>query len=219
MSDVDRRIAAIGQSPVLAVLSGPSGVGKDTVVGLLEQSGHDVVRIVTYTTRAPRAGEVPGKDYHFVDDAVYHRLLTEDALIEHATVYDYCYGIPRQPIAERLAAGRDALLRVDVQGALTVKARVPSAVLVFLAPPSLAALEGRLRGRRTEDEAKLAIRLGAARDEIALLDRFDHAIVSHDGNPQAAAEALRSILVAERLRVHPGRPLEELRAFRLSVAG
>ena len=217
--DVEAAIAQAGRSPVLAVLSGPSGVGKDTVVACLERSGHDFVRIVTYTTRLPRKGERHGVDYWFVSQDQYDQLLADDALIEHAVVYErYCYGVPRQPIEEALSVGRDVLLRIDVQGALTIKERIPSAVLVFLAAPSLAAQEARLRRRGQDDEDAIQRRLTTAQRELEMLDAFRYLIVSRDGEPEAAAEELRAILCAERRRVHPGRPLEEVRAFRLTTA-
>lgn len=215
-SSVDALLATVGRSPVLAVLSGPSGVGKDTVVACLARAGHDFVRVVTYTTRPRAEHERQGVDYWFLDDpAEFQRLLADDALIEHATVYGFDYGVPRQPIEEALGAGRDVVLRIDVQGALTIKSRIPSAVLVFLAAPSLAAQEARLRQRGRDSDETIRRRLATAERELSLIDEFQYVIISRDGAPEAAADELRAILRAERHRVRPGRPLEELRAFSL----
>ncbi|MCS6801718.1 MAG: guanylate kinase [Chloroflexota bacterium] len=214
--DVDAVLTNVGRSPVLAVLSGPSGVGKDTILACLARTGHDFVRVVTYTTRPRAAHEQHGVDYWFIEDPQeYQRLLAEDALIEHANVYGYDYGVPRKPIEEALSAGRDVLLRIDVQGALTIKSRIPSAVLIFLAAPSLAAQEARLRQRGRDDEETIRRRLATAERELQLIDAFHYVIISRDGAPEAAAEEIRAILIAERHRVQPGRPLDELRAFRL----
>jgi guanylate kinase len=221
MSDAafDARLAAAGTVPLLAVLSGPSGVGKDTLVHRLAELGQDFDRVVTYTTREPRAGETHGVDYWFIDQAEYDRLLRNDALIEHAMVYgDYCYGVPREPVEAGLAAGRDVVLRIDVQGALTIRQRVPSSVLVFLAAPSLAAQEERLRERGTDDEASIIRRLERAREEMTKIDAFDYLLISPDDRPERAAADFRAILIAERWRVRAGNALDEVRAVSLASA-
>jgi guanylate kinase len=215
---IDQVLGRVGRVPVLAVLTGPSGVGKDTVVRELARSGHPFVRVVTCTTRPPRPGERHGVDYWFVSVAEYAQLLASNALIEHAEVYGFSYGVPRQPIADALRAGQDVLLRIDVQGALTIKQRIPSAVLVFLAAPSLAAQEERLRRRQTDDEEKIRRRLETARAELAQIDCCDYLIISEDGQPERAAGLLRAVLVAERHRRSRGDPLAELEAFSLMAA-
>ena len=131
---------------------------------------------VSATTRAPRAGEVDGRDYHFISPEAFDNLITADAFLEWANVYDHQYGTLGRPIDLARAEGRSVLMELDVQGALAVKARIPDAVLVFLVPRDEAQLEERLRARGTEDEATLQRRLAAAREEMAQADRFDHVV-------------------------------------------
>jgi guanylate kinase len=162
----------------LTVLSGPSGVGKRSVIAEVRASHPQVWLSVSVTTRRPRPGEVDGVDYHFVDDAEFDRLVAEGALLEHALFAGHRYGTPRAPIEQRLAAGLPALLEVELQGARQVRRAMPGALLVFLAPPSFAELVSRLVGRGTEDPAEIERRLAAARVELAAEGEFDEVVVN-----------------------------------------
>lgn len=162
----------------LTVLSGPSGAGKGTVVAELRRAHPDVWLSVSVTTRAPRPGEVDGVDYHFVDGAEFDRLRAQGELLEWAEFAGNRYGTPRRPVLERLAAGKPALLEVDLQGARQVRAAMPEARLVFLAPPSWAELVRRLAGRGTERPEVIERRLTAAKVELAAEKEFDVTLVN-----------------------------------------
>jgi guanylate kinase len=169
------------------VISGPSGVGKGTVVRRLLSRRADLTYSVSCTTRAPRAGEVPGADYRFVSADAFARLVDEGAFLEWAEVFGHRYGTLAAPILEALDVGRDVIAEIDIQGARTIRQAMPDAVLVFLVPPSEEELARRLRARRTEDADELARRLAAARDEMAERSWFDHLVVNDDVD-RAAAE-------------------------------
>lgn len=176
----------------LTVLSGPSGVGKGTVVVAVRGLAPHVWVSVSCTTRAPRPGEIDGVAYHFVDRTEFARLVAEGALLEHAEFAGNRYGTPRQPVLEHLAAGIPTLLEIDLQGARQVRAAMPDAQFVFLAPPSLDVLARRLGGRGTESAAALAERLTQARVELAAEPEFDHVIVN--GEVEQAAADLAALL-------------------------
>jgi guanylate kinase len=160
------------------VLSGPSGVGKRSVIAEVRRSRPDVWLSVSVTTRRPRAGEVDGVDYHFVDDATFDGLVARGELLEHATYAGNRYGTPRRAIDERLAAGEPALLELELQGARQVRTAMPDALLVFLAPPSFDELVARLIGRGTEAPEEVARRLAAAEVELAAVSEFDTVVVN-----------------------------------------
>ena len=162
----------------LTVLSGPSGVGKSTVVAELNRSCPQIWISVSVTTRKPRTGEVDGREYHFVDDNEFDRLVASGALLEWARFAGNRYGTPRAPLNEKLQAGVSCLLEIDVAGARQVRRAAPGARLVFLAPPSWDELVRRLTGRGTESPAVLARRLAAARDELAAAGEFDVTLVN-----------------------------------------
>lgn len=164
----------------LVVVSGPSGVGKGTVVGRLLEALDDVVLSTSVTTRPRRPGEVDGREYRFVDDGTFDRLVEGDDLLEWAEYAGNRYGTPRGPVEEQLEAGRTVLLEIEVQGARQIRDRTPHAVLIFLLPPSTEELARRLGGRGTEDEEVRARRLAAAREELRAADEFDHAVVNDD---------------------------------------
>lgn len=174
------------------VLSGPSGVGKGTVVAAARAADPHLWVSVSVTTRAQRPGEVDGVHYHFISDEQFDQLIAKGGLLEWAAFAGNRYGTPGEPVHQRLAAGLPALLEIELVGARQVHAAQPGALMVFLAPPSLAELEARLRGRGTEDEAAIARRLARARDELAAAAEFDEVIVNNDV-AQAAAE-LQSLL-------------------------
>ena len=183
---------------MLLVISGPSGVGKGTIVKQLMERDPSIVFSVSATTRAPREGEVNHKDYHFVTDEEYDRLLSEDAFLEHAEVHAHRYGTLKSEVEERIARGQNVLLDIDTQGALQVMEKAPDAVSVFILPPSFQELERRLRGRQTETEADIQRRLGNARDEVKLLPRYTYALVNDD--LALACDTLEHIVRAEKQR-------------------
>jgi len=198
-----------GERGMLLVVAGPSGVGKGTLIsGLLEH--HPRIELsVSCTTRGPRAGEVDGREYDFVTEAEFERMRGDGELLETAVVHgrDH-YGTPRMPIEDALAAGRDIVLEIDYQGARSVRAAMPQAVLVFVAPPTIEALKARLSGRNTESPPELARRLRSARTEIANLEMFQYIIVND--RLDEAIDALEAIYLAERqrLRATPWRGLQ-----------
>jgi guanylate kinase len=199
-----------GSHPLLVVLSGPSGVGKDTVLAELRNLDFEFARVVTYTTRKIRDKEIPGFDYNFIDDDEFNALATKRFFVETEINYGQGqYGTPIEPIAHALRSGHDAILRVDVKGSLTIRRKVPDSVLIYLAPPSFDALESRMRGRKSEDEERLQCRLETAKNELASAHLFDYLIVSEEGGALKAATELQAILTAERLRIQSGRPSVE----------
>jgi guanylate kinase len=176
----------------LTVLSGPSGVGKGTVVAKVRERYPRIWVSVSCTTRAPRPGERPDREYRFVSRAEFERMIAAGELLEHAEFTNNLYGTPRAPVQQRLAAGTPALLEIDLQGARQVRLALPAARLVFLAPPSLAELERRLTGRGTEPDDVVAERLARAAVEMRAAGEFD-AIIVNDDVERAAAELVTLI--------------------------
>ncbi|GDY28876.1 guanylate kinase [Gandjariella thermophila] len=179
--------------PRLTVVSGPSGVGKSSVLAELRRLRPDVFFSVSVTTRAPRPGEVDGVHYHFVDRDTFHRMLAAGELLEHAEYAGNLYGTPRRPVEETLAAGTPAVLEIELQGARQVRRAMPEAQLVMLAPPSWEALVDRLAGRGTEDSEVVRRRLDVAREELAAAEEFDAVVVNTD--VRAAAAELLTLVV------------------------
>ncbi len=190
----------------MVVITGPSGVGKDSVIAEMRAQGGSFHFVVTATDRPRRPNEVDGVDYLFVSTAEFERMIQEDELIEHAFVYHQHKGVPKAQVREALAAGQDVVMRVDVQGALTVQQRLPGAATVFLAPPSLEALAHRLEARDTDDPAQTATRLQTAQAELALVENFDYVVVNWEGKLAQAAAQVLAILTAEKQRTRR-RPL------------
>jgi len=191
-------MADAGAGPLLVVITGPSGVGKDSLRARMKALGRPYHFAITATTRAPRADEVEGIDYYFISDQQFDDMLARGEFLEHATVYDQRKGVPRPPVREALAAGRDVIMRTDVQGARYIKSVCPGAVTVFVQPPSWEEMEWRLRSRGTDGEEQLALRLRVAREELAAADEFDYTVVNDDLN--ACVDEIEGILAAERAR-------------------
>jgi guanylate kinase len=196
-------IASRSKSPLLIVLSGPSGVGKDAVLTRLRESGYPLCYITTMTTRLQRPNEEDGVDYHFVSEAKFQEMLVGSALMESANVYGNWYGIPRAVVKEALDHGEDAIIKIDVQGAETIRKIAPQAVFIFLTAPSMEELSNRLRKRLTESPNQLAVRLTTAKEEMKQLSLFDYVVVNREGEIDEAVSRIEAIIIAEKCRVNP----------------
>ncbi|HET9110030.1 MAG TPA: guanylate kinase [Ktedonobacterales bacterium] len=194
------------QTPLLIVLSGPSGVGKTTLTRHLVGQGWTGHVMVTVTTRRPRPGEEDGVHYHFRTAEQFHEMLQRNELLEHAEVHGNWYGVPSTMVRERLDAGQDVILTIDPQGAQTVRSKVEDAVFIFLAPESLDVLTRRVDNRGHDSPEQRALRLLNAEREMAELPKYDYLIVNQEGRLDEAANQLRAILCAEHSRVFPRRP-------------
>jgi len=187
---------------MLVVISGPSGVGKDAILEVLRRlpghEGHHYV--VTCTTRGRRPGEVDGQSYHFIEPDRFHALRAAGELLEANEVHGNWYGTPRRQVADALAAGRHAILKIDVQGADVVRARVPDALLIFIAPPSVDALLERLTSRATETADELALRQRNAAAEMARQKDYDYVVVNETGELTRTAERIGEIIALEGAR-------------------
>lgn len=202
---MDEYIALPEHPPLLVIVSGPSGVGKDAALKRMRQLDYPFYFLVTNTTRPKRPEEIEGVDYHFIAKEQFTSMEQQGEFLEHAVVYGYDYGNSRREVKEALARGQDVIMRIDVQGAATIKRLVPDAVFIFMLPPSIEKLEARLRKRRTEPEDYLRIRLHAARLEMNEVDKFDYAIVNEDDALDETADLIYAIIRAEKCRVRPRR--------------
>ncbi len=189
--------------PLLIVISGPSGVGKDSVLQQMQARGIPFHFVITATSRPPRPNEVDGVDYFFLSEAVFRDMIARDELLEHALVYGQHKGIPKQQVREALASGKDVVMRLDVQGAATVRRLVPEAVLIFLSAASEEELLARLRRRRTDSEAQLQERIRMAQAEMQRMAEFDYVVVNREDALDEAVQQILAIIVAEHSRVHP----------------
>lgn len=189
--------------PLLLILSGPSGVGKDTVARrLIERRPNSFYFVVTATTRPPRPDEVHGVDYMFVSNDEFARMIETNELLEYAIVYNDYKGIPKQQIRDALASGRDVILRVDVQGAHTVRRLVPNSVSVFLTTRTEEGLVNRLQRRKQDTAEGMALRTATARQEMKRMQEFDYCVVNPEGHPEVAVDRVLSIIDAEHCRVN-----------------
>ena len=187
-------------NPLLVVISGPSGVGKDTVIALMREKMPECRFAVTATTRERRDDEVDGEHYFFYSEETFRRMIADGELMEWAEVYGNLYGVPRRQIAEALESGVDVIVKTDVQGAATIKRIEPRALLVFLAPPEMDALFARLASRMTESPDDFDVRRSTAVSEMGAAASFDCVVVNHDGRVKETVEEIRAIIAAERAR-------------------
>ena len=190
-------------TPLLIVISGPSGVGKDSVLHGLKQQGLPFRFVPTMNTRPRRPNEVDGVDYYFVTTEQFISMLERGELLEHAVVYGDYKGIAKQPIREALASGQDVILRVDVQGAATIKRLIPQAIFIFLATGSEEELVERLSRRKTETPDSLRLRIATAREEMHRIPEFDYVIVNHEDRLDKTVQSVIGIIRAEHCRVQP----------------
>ena len=200
---VDPDFGTYAPEPLLIVVSGPSGAGKDTVVQRMQERGLPFHFVVTATTRSKRAGEAHGHDYWFVSKEEFARMIEHNELIEYAIVYDDYKGIPRAQVREALASGQDVVMRLDVQGAETIRKLVPDALLIFITTESEEELVKRLNARDTETPDSLAIRIATARKELKRVQVFDYVIVNREFHLEETVNTIRAIIEAEHHRVNP----------------
>ena len=189
--------------PLLVVFSGPSGVGKDAVLARMKKLGRPFHYVITATTRPKRAGEKNGVDYHFLSRKEFQQMVDKHQFLEWANVYGNYYGVPKDEITSALSKGVDTIVKVDVQGAATIKEILPQSVFIFLTPSSVEELEKRLKRRRSESSEDLALRLERAKGEIKSLPLFDYVITSRQNKLDEVVSQIDAIVAAEKRRVKP----------------
>ncbi len=190
-------------NPLLIVISGPSGIGKDAVVGLLRKTNPDTHFVITMNSRPPRPDEVDGRDYFFVSRETFEAMIEADELLEHANVYSDYKGIPKAQVREALASGKDVIMRLDVQGAMTIRRICPDAILIFLTASSRDEWVNRLLERRSETPEELELRFNTAALEFAMMDQFDYLVVNSDQHLDKTIEDIQAIIRAEHMRTTP----------------
>ncbi len=193
--------------PLVIVLSGPSGAGKDAVLGHLKNAAVSFFHVTTLTTRPIRPGEHDGRDYHFTTDANFKAAVAEGGMLEYAEVYGNWYGVPKAPVRLALSRGQDVVIKVDIQGAATIKKLVPEAVFIFLTTPTVSELETRLRERKTETTADMELRLKTANREMSAITGFDYVVYNPRNGINQAVTDIAAIIKAEKCRVQPRRAI------------
>ena len=188
--------------PLLIVLSGPSGAGKDAVLGRMKELGYPLKFITTVTTRPQRANERDNIDYHFVSTERFQEMVSGNELLEWANVYGNWYGVPKQPVKQALDKGQDTIVKVDIQGAASIKKILPQAVFIFLTPPSMEEAIIRLKQRHTESAFDLALRIKTAEEEIKQQYLFDYVVMNKQDKIDLAVSDIKVIITAEKCRVN-----------------
>jgi guanylate kinase len=195
---------------LIIVLSGLSGTGKDAILSRMKESGYPLEYIVTVTTRPKRARERNNIDYRFVSVEKFQEMIKNNELLEWANVYGNWYGVPRQPLKQALDKGQDIMVKVDTQGAATIKKILPQSILILLLPPSMEELTLRLKQRHTEPPPDLALRLKTAEEELKQIPLFDYVVYNQRGNIDQAISDIKAIITAEKCRVTPRDTAREL---------
>lgn len=203
MSDKALSFDLYHPEPLLVIISGPSGVGKDAVVKALQKRNFPMHFVVTMTSRKPRDGEADGVDYFFVTREKFEEMIRQGELLEYANVYEDYKGIPKAQVHEALASKKDVILRVDVQGAKTLRSLCPDALLIFLIPSSEKDWYDWLNSRKSETPESLRIRLATARDEISQIPDFDYLVVNEQNQLEKTVDTIIAILIAEHHRTLP----------------
>jgi guanylate kinase len=199
----DHDFNLVQPKPLLIVISGPSGAGKDTILQRMKERELPFHFVVTATTRPRRENEINGRDYFFVSKDEFARMIDEDELIEYAIVYGDYKGIPKQQVRDALASGKDVIMRIDVQGAETVRKLAPEAMLIFITVDSEEELLNRLRERKTETADALKLRMATARKELQRVSDFDYVVLNRDFHLDDTVDTIRAIIQAEHHRVNP----------------
>lgn len=197
-----QRLRNVG-NPRVFIISGPSGVGKDSVLEQLRLAYPDAQYVVTATSRAMRPGELEGVHYHFIERDEFERQIADGDFIESANVYGNLYGVPRRPIVEGLESGRNVIIKVDVKGAKTLREKISNPVSIFLAPESMAELRERLRSRKTDNEDALNRRFNTASEELDRAEEFDYVVFNESDRLDDAVRQITHIIEAEQQRINP----------------
>lgn len=203
MAEKETPIEVPETSPLLIVISGPSGVGKDTIIHRLAQRNPALQFVVTTTSRPARPEEKEGVDYFFVSAEQFKTMIARNEFLEHAWVYSDYKGISKSQIQKALSSGKDVLLRLDVQGSATVRSLCPDALLIFITPRTEAELIQRLTERESESDDQLHLRIETARNEMQRMEEFDYVVINSQGQIDEAVENIEAIIRAEHHRVHP----------------
>jgi len=190
-------------NPLVLVISGPSGVGKDAILNRMKERNYPFTFITTVTTRKRRISEKDGIDYHFISTDDYQKILAKNGFLESAQVYGNWYGVPKEPVKAALAQGKDTIIKVDIQGAANIKKVLPEAVFVFILAPSMEELSKRLCQRQSETSADLELRLKTAEKELEEISKFDYAVMNPCDDVESAISDLMSIVRAEKCRTNP----------------
>jgi guanylate kinase len=202
-ADTTAALYKFEEPPMMVVISGPSGAGKDVLIDEMRQRGLPFHFVVTATTRPKRPDEVDGEDYIFVSMSEFADMIERQELLEYAMVYGDYKGIPKQQVRDALGSGKDVIMRLDVQGAATVRRLAPEAILIFLTAASEEELVRRLRERKTESAEQLRIRIATSRQEMKRMEEFDYVVVNRRDRLDEAVDQVLSIITAEHCRVHP----------------
>lgn len=191
----------LNPEPLLIVISGPSGVGKDTVIDRMKERHIPVHFVVTATTRPPRKDEIHGKDYFFISADEFAAMIDQDELLEYAIVYKDYKGIPKEQVRQALSSGKDVVMRVDVQGAAKIRELNPEAILIFLTTRDEEEMVNRLRIRKSETPEGLNLRIAMARQELKRINEYDYVVVNRDGELDETVDTIAAIIHAEHHRV------------------